>query len=129
MGRKLIQDKEERRKEAVETNAFTLKIKEWMTGEEARRNAVEEVLEQLLARDTQYRKELSCHLDNRMEIAKRRRSFHRQQYREVKEEMSFKDEHCRNQITQKMTKAEDLRRKREEALERSRKLAAKGAEL
>merc|ERR1712029_450252 len=57
-------------------------IKEWMTGEEARRNAVEEVLEQLLARDTQYRKELSCHLDNRMEIAKRRRSFHRQQYRE-----------------------------------------------
>ena len=51
--------------------------------EEARRQAVEEALEQLLARDTQYRKELRSHLDTRMEIAKKRRSFHRQQYKEV----------------------------------------------
>ena len=56
---------------------------EWRAAEEARRTAVEEALEQLLARDTQYRKELSCHLEHRIELAKRRRSFHRQQYREV----------------------------------------------
>ena len=57
---------------------------EWRRGEESRRQAVEEVLEQLLARDCQYRKELHCHMENRQEMAKKRRSHHRQQYREVR---------------------------------------------
>ena len=65
-------------------NAVTLiSGQEIRAAEEARRQAVEEALEQLLARDTQYRKELRSHLDTRMEIAKKRRSFHRQQYKEV----------------------------------------------
>jgi len=78
--RKLIQEKEDRRKELMENQ--NQKGQEIRAAEEARRQAVEEALEQLLARDTQYRKELRSHLDTRMEIAKKRRSFHRQQYKE-----------------------------------------------
>ena len=64
-------------------DATPISGQEIRVAEEARRQAVEEALEQLLARDTQYRKELRSHLDTRMEIAKKRRSFHRQQYKEV----------------------------------------------
>ena len=51
----------------------------WRASEEARRIAVEEALEDLLARDTQYRKELSLHLESKMETAERRRKSRKDQ--------------------------------------------------
>ena len=43
--------------------------------EEARRIAVEAALSELLARDTQYRKELKAHLETRLENAEARRNM------------------------------------------------------
>ena len=65
--RNLIIQKDERR-EKLHQNAKMQKafnFASWKLTEEARRSAVEEALEQLLARDTQYRKELNGHIENR----------------------------------------------------------------
>lgn len=56
-------------------------------------------------------------------------SRHNLQFTKVKEELNLKEETCRLQIKDKTSRSDDLRRRREEALQRSRKLAAKGAEL
>ena len=83
--RKLMLQKEERR-EKLHENAKVQKafnFASWKLAEDARRGAVEEALEQLLARDTQYRKELKGHIENKVEAAKERRSYHRKQYIQV----------------------------------------------
>ena len=83
--RNLMLEKQERR-DKLHQNAQlqrNFNFVTWKLGEEARRGAVEEALDQLLARDTQYRKELKGHVENRVDAAKERRAFHRQQYIQV----------------------------------------------
>ena len=83
--RNLIMQKQERR-EKLHQNAKIQKafnFASWKVTEEDKRSAVEEALEQLLARDTQYRKELKGHVESRVETAKQRRTYHRQQYIQV----------------------------------------------
>ena len=84
--RNLMLQREERREKMYENakmqKAFS--FASWKIAEDARRGAVEDALEQLLARDTQYRKELKGHIENRVEAAKERRAFHRKQYIQVK---------------------------------------------
>ena len=83
--RSLILKRQQKREEMCQT---AIKQKEmtlaaWRHAEEAKRIAVEEALQQLLARDTQYRKELKGHIECRLETAKERRKYHREQYRQV----------------------------------------------
>ena len=78
--------KKEQRREKLYDNAVMQKrfsLARWKFGEEARRSVVEEALEQLLARDAQYRKELKSHIQTRLEAAKERKRYHRQQYIQV----------------------------------------------
>ena len=83
--RNLMLQREERR-EKLYQNAKMQKafnFASWKISEDARRGAVEEAFQQLLARDTQYRKELKGHIENRVEAAKERRAYHRNQYIQV----------------------------------------------
>ena len=48
-------------------------IIEWRKQEDSKRLTVESALNELLARDTQYRKELKAHIENRLQQAERRR--------------------------------------------------------
>ena len=83
--RNLMLQKDERREKLHETAKIqkAFNFASWKVTEESRRGAVEEALEQLLARDTQYRKELKGHIENRVEAAKERRAYHRKQYIQV----------------------------------------------
>ena len=55
----------------------------WRSAEESRRMAVEEALDELLARDTQYRKELNAHLEKRMAVAEWKRKSREEEFKEV----------------------------------------------
>ena len=83
--RNLMLQREERRVKLYENAKMqkAFNFASWKISEDARRGAVEDALEQLLARDTQYRKELKGHIENRVEAAKERRAFHRKQYIQV----------------------------------------------
>ncbi len=56
---------------------------EWRFREDTRRLAVESALNELLARDTQYRKELKAHIENRLQLAQKRKMILRQRSLEV----------------------------------------------
>ena len=60
-----------------------LSLCRFRSAEEARRIAVEDALDELLARDTQYRKELNSHLEKRLSIAEERRRSRVEQFKEV----------------------------------------------
>ena len=81
----LMLQKDERREKLHQTAKIqkAFNFASWKVTEESRRGAVEEALEQLLARDTQYRKELKGHIENRVEAAKERRAYNRHQYIQV----------------------------------------------
>ena len=83
--RNLMLQREERREKMYENAKMqkAFNFASWKIAEDARRGAVEDALEQLLARDTQYRKELKGHIENRVEAAKERRAYHRKQYVQV----------------------------------------------
>jgi hypothetical protein len=57
---------------------------EWRSHEEARRVAVETTLAELLARDTQYRKELKTHVEGRLQEAELKKLLFREKSREVR---------------------------------------------
>ena len=83
--RTLMLQKDERLEKQQQTSKLqrAFNFASWKITEDARRRAVEEALRQLLARDAQYRKELKGHVENRVEAAKERRSYHRKKYIQV----------------------------------------------
>lgn len=58
-------------------------LSQWKSVEETRRLAVEEALSELLSRDAIYRRELSDHLNRKVENANLKRTSRIEQYKEV----------------------------------------------
>ena len=56
---------------------------QWIRNEEARKVAVEAALNEFMARDTQYRKDLKAHIESRLYNADKKRRIIRQQTIEV----------------------------------------------
>ena len=81
----LIEKKQDKSSQLVEeaNKRRQKKFSKWKSFEEARRFAVEAALNELLARDTQYRKELRAHIESKIHNAERRRRIFRERSIEV----------------------------------------------
>ncbi|CAB4058576.1 unnamed protein product [Lepeophtheirus salmonis] len=75
--RLLIHEKEQRIQLALQDSkrARSDQYLEWHTGEEQRRKAVESALQELLVRDTRYRRDLASHLESRLQSVDARREL------------------------------------------------------